>query len=103
MRNSVILKQLLLLLLRMLAVARLSYPLYLIHWTLVPLALALTGFRAGDPPSVFLGYLGVFLSLSFGYAFVLHFVVEKPFLLLKDWLWSARPDAARRRDERAKA
>jgi peptidoglycan/LPS O-acetylase OafA/YrhL len=77
----------------MLAVARLSYPLYLIHWTLVPLALALTGFRAGDPPSAFLGYLAVFLTLSFGYAFALHFVVEKPFLLLKDWLWSARPDA----------
>lgn len=68
----------------LLIVARISYPLYLIHIPLVPLALAITEYRAEQVGGAFLAYFGVFLGLSFLAAFALHFGVEKPFLLLKD-------------------
>lgn len=85
----------------LLIVARISYPLYLIHIALVPLALVWTGFFVGASPLDFLGYLTVYLVISFVAAFLLHFSVEKPFLLLKDHLWkspAAEQRAARRKN-----
>lgn len=73
----------------LLIVARISYPLYLIHITFVPLALALSGYTFGASPYEFLRYLAIYSILSFAAAFVLHFSVEKPFLLLKDYLWKS--------------
>lgn len=66
-----------------LVMARISYPLYLIHLPLVPLALAVQGGAAS-------GLLGIasfsvlFISISILAALAIHFVVEKPFLLLKE-------------------
>ena len=60
-------------------ISRLSYALYLVHFPLLPLAHGFT--RALD-----IGYLGfwiVYIGLSFYAALLLHFAVEKPFLLLK--------------------
>ncbi|WP_282608990.1 acyltransferase [Pelagibius sp. Alg239-R121] len=81
----------------LLVVARISYPLYLIHIPLVPLALAMTGYRVEQGFDGFLGFFAGFWALSFLAAFALHFSVEKPFLLLKDRLsqkhpWRMRPD-----------
>jgi len=67
-------------------IAVLSYSIYLIHLMLAPLAGALSSalLPAGShAPSVeFLAYLPVFVGLSVAVATVLHFIVEKPFLLL---------------------
>jgi peptidoglycan/LPS O-acetylase OafA/YrhL len=69
-----------------LVLARISYPLYLIHLPLVPLAIAL------QPDAASGGVLGIanhavfFISISILLALAIHFVVEKPFLLLKDRL-----------------
>ncbi len=82
----------------LLIIARISYPLYLIHIPLVPLALAITGYGIGQESGAFLAYFGVFLLLSFLAAFALHFAVEKPFLLLKDRLsqgWSKQAKVSR--------
>ena len=57
--------------------ARLSYCLYLIHFPLIPLAQALA---AGDAAKFWFSYL----ALSLFAAAALHFLVEKPFLLIKD-------------------
>ena len=61
--------------------ARISYSLYLIHLPLVPLTLVLAGRVTPDRFSVF---LLVFCGISYIAAVVLHYVVEKPFLILKD-------------------
>ena len=74
-----------------LVIARISYPLYLIHFAFVPLALTLTGYNVGDDFFAFLGYLAVFVGVSTFAALLLHFSVEKPFLILKDSLRKA-PD-----------
>lgn len=81
----------------LLVIARISYPLYLIHIPLVPLALAMTGYETGHESGAFIEYFTVFLLLSFLAAFALHFAVEKPFLLLKDLLshgWSRQAEAS---------
>ena len=78
-----------------LIIARISYPLYLIHITFVPLALAWSGYAAGAGLGQFLFYLSSYLLLSFAGALVLHFSVEKPFLLVKDLLGQADGNKAR--------
>lgn len=75
----------------LLIIARISYPLYLIHIPLVPLSLALSGYEAGQDMTPFLQYVAVFLALSFVAAFALHYLIEKPFLLMKD-RWSRQGD-----------
>lgn len=73
-----------------LVLARISYPLYLIHLPLVPLAMAFY------PDAASGGVLGIanhtvfFVSLSILLALAIHFAVEKPFLLLKDRMAAAR-------------
>lgn len=68
----------------LLVIARLSYCLYLVHLPLIPLAQRWAG---GDgAPSTFLPFMAAFLTLSFGAALLLHYLVEKPFLELKDRL-----------------
>jgi len=69
-------------------IARISYPLYLIHIPLLPLSLALSGFQIGDGGLAFCQFLAVFFTLSGMAALFLHFSIEKPFLLLKDRMWS---------------
>ena len=59
-------------------VSRLSYALYLIHFPLIPLALALT---LPDAP---LSFWGIYMTLAFAGALILHFTVEKPFLKIKN-------------------
>jgi len=58
--------------------ARLSYSLYLVHFPLLPLAMHLS---EGQNSASF---WSAYLALSYLAALVLHFGVEKPFLMLKD-------------------
>lgn len=58
-------------------ISRLSYALYLIHFPLIPLALALTS------PNAPLSFWGIYIALTLAGALILHFMVEKPFLILK--------------------
>ena len=67
-----------------LMMARISYPLYLIHLPLIPLALAVQGPGAAAGFSGFASFAIVFISMSMLAALVIHFLVEKPFLLLKE-------------------
>ncbi len=66
--------------------SRLSYALYLTHYTVIPAAALGSAQLAGAAGSA--GYALVFLTLylayAFGFAVLLHLVVEKPFLILKD-------------------
>ena len=57
--------------------ARLSYCLYLVHWPLIAWCMKLAG------PNNFLAFWAIYISLSAGAALLLHYVVEKPFLLYK--------------------
>lgn len=59
-------------------VSRLSYSLYLIHFALIPLTLVLASIIT---PLLF---WPLYILFSFGGALLLHFLVEKPFLILKD-------------------
>jgi peptidoglycan/LPS O-acetylase OafA/YrhL len=72
----------------LLVLARISFSLYLIHLTLLPgirQALdAAIGFDALTPAVQALVFLPVFVLVSIAAALVLHYLVEKPFLLLKD-------------------
>ena len=65
-------------------VARLSYSLYLVHYPLVPLALVIA--KTGEYPSLL--FWTAYLGLSTACACLLHFSVEKPFLILKSKLAS---------------
>jgi peptidoglycan/LPS O-acetylase OafA/YrhL len=66
--------------------ARLSYPLYLIHMTLIPLCWHLIGAEPAGSGSALIAFIPVFFAVSFLAAAAIHFGVEKPFLLLKDKL-----------------
>ena len=65
-------------------VARLSYSLYLVHYPLVPFAIVIG--KSSDYPSLL--FWTAYLGLSTACACVLHFSVEKPFLMLKNRLAS---------------
>jgi peptidoglycan/LPS O-acetylase OafA/YrhL len=62
--------------------ARLSYSLYLVHYPLLPVCVAIA--RTADSPMV--TFWITYLAVSFAVACLLHFSVEKPFLVLKDRL-----------------
>jgi peptidoglycan/LPS O-acetylase OafA/YrhL len=64
------------------AVARLSYALYLVHFPLLPLAVALAGASAA-------GFWAVYLGLSGLAAVTLHVGIERPFLIYRDRLRDA--------------
>lgn len=68
----------------LLVTARLSYPLYLIHMTLIPLAWWLAGAvpEQGDLEAL-LRFLPIYFALSGLAAAAIHFAVEKPFLIFK--------------------
>ncbi len=59
--------------------ARLSYGLYLVHYPLLPLSIVIGALAGGGAAA----FWAAFLGLSLGAALLLHFVVEKPFLLLR--------------------
>ncbi|MGB8221557.1 MAG: acyltransferase [Polyangiales bacterium] len=63
--------------------ARISYTLYLIHFPLIPHAISIATQLAPEA-SVFLVFFIIYLSLAIPFAILLHYLVEKPFLLLKD-------------------
>jgi len=63
--------------------ARISYSLYLIHLPLIPLSIELSNIVASQQDGFFV-FCGIFLSVSIIAALLLHYVVEKPFLLIKD-------------------
>ena len=65
-------------------VARLSYSLYLVHYPLVPFASVIG--QSSEYPSLL--FWTAYLGLSTACACVLHFSVEKPFLMLKNKLAS---------------
>ena len=62
--------------------ARVSYSLYLVHLGLSPLAMAMAGMFSAGPPSLVV-FFPVFLGVSVAASLVLHYGVEKPFLILK--------------------
>lgn len=62
--------------------ARISYSLYLIHLPLVPLAQKLAGSSQASNENFWV-FLLIYIPLSVVAALLLHFSVEKPFLLLK--------------------
>ena len=67
--------------------SNISYSLYLTHMLCIPAALHLTqlvpGFQSAPALARLLTFVPVFLVLSIGTALLLHYLVEKPFLLLK--------------------
>lgn len=69
-------------------VSKLSYTLYLVHYALIPAATALAGAALGSSAATaftrFAFFLPIYLGLSFLAAAALHYLVEKPFLLLRD-------------------
>ena len=67
--------------------ATLSFTLYLVHFPLVPLARALAE-ATGHPIA---GFWAFYLGLSTACAALLHFGVERPFLLFRDRLPAPRP------------
>lgn len=72
--------------------ARLSYTLYLVHFPLLPLVLALSEQQHHWV------FWAAYLGLSYALAIIVHFGVEKPFLLLKQMLNRAdRPIATTER------
>lgn len=77
-------------------IARLSYSLYLVHLLLIPAVQAAVGpmadARGWSAGAQFAAFLPVYLVASTAAALLLHYGVEKPFLLLKERL--AHPRAA---------
>jgi len=73
---------------RLFVVSKLSYTLYLVHYALIPAATALADAAFGEatrsPLARFALFLPIYLALSFVGAAVLHYLVEKPFLVLRD-------------------
>jgi peptidoglycan/LPS O-acetylase OafA/YrhL len=63
--------------------ARISYCLYLVHLPLIPLAKGLAGQESAAEPGFAL-FFAVFVTLSILAALLLHYLIEKPFLKLKD-------------------
>lgn len=72
--------------------ARISYSLYLVHLPLVPLSLLLAN-RVSDAESGFGVFLTIFVLLSIVAALLIHFAIEKPFLLIKDRIDQGRRNA----------
>ncbi len=67
-------------------IARISYGLYLVHLPLFPLSYYIAGQITGpEGPLAFIGtFMVIFLTISCGMATILYFIVERPFLKLKD-------------------
>ncbi len=63
--------------------ARLSYSLYLVHMPLIPIAMMLALLTRSDGLVWFGMFFTIFVSLSMAASLILHFAIEKPFLLLK--------------------
>ena len=74
--------------LSLLFVSRLSYSLYLIHLPLIPLGYAVArAVPIGPDPTPlakFVVFLPIFLCLSVVAALILNYLIEKPFLIIKD-------------------
>lgn len=64
-------------------IARLSYAVYLTHYTTIDASAAWAGALLGGTSGFIPLFLFFYLSLSFAYAIALHLLVERPFLRLK--------------------
>ncbi len=68
--------------------SKISYPLYLIHLSLIPISIYLIKYipiiNTDDHQNNFYIFTFIFFSLSTIISIMIHFTVEKPFLLLKD-------------------
>jgi peptidoglycan/LPS O-acetylase OafA/YrhL len=62
------------------SLSKLGYGLYLVHYPLIPLVLAITAGRGG------VVFWSFYFIVSLAAALLLHLVVERPFLKLKDRL-----------------
>ncbi|UTA48886.1 acyltransferase [Simiduia sp. 21SJ11W-1] len=62
--------------------AKLSYAVYLVHLLMIPLSIELSEFVGGE----FWVFFVIYISLTMFVSFVLHLVVEKPFLELKKYV-----------------
>lgn len=69
--------------------ARLSYTLYLVHFPLIPSALAVASVYGSE------FFWPTYLGTSLGVATLLHLAIEKPFLAWKDRL-ASRPSVGAR-------
>ncbi|MES2262827.1 MAG: acyltransferase [Pseudomonadota bacterium] len=67
-------------------ISKLSYALYLTHYTMIPAAARAAGALVGAASGIMYGtaFLLCYLVFSFAFSVLLHFIVEKPFLLLKE-------------------
>lgn len=66
--------------------AKISYPLYATHIMLIPLSIAASN-TIGDFQQInFLAFAIVYLALSIALALIIHLLIEKPFLRIKDRL-----------------
>jgi peptidoglycan/LPS O-acetylase OafA/YrhL len=85
-------------------VAKISYPLYLIHMTLIPLTWValkwLTPIERSGAVGQFFVFLPVFVGVSLVAALLLHFAVEKPFLDWRDRLLRKAPTPSAGQAER---
>jgi peptidoglycan/LPS O-acetylase OafA/YrhL len=70
----------------LLVVARISYPLYLVHMAVIPLSWALVGGSPAGDGAMLLRFLPVYGACALALALAVHFGVEKPFLILRDKL-----------------
>lgn len=66
--------------------ARLSYPLYLLHMAIIPLAWAMSGAQASGGLEALLRFLPYYILFAYGGAYAVHVLVEKPFLMIKERL-----------------
>ena len=74
--------------LELFVLAKLSYTLYLVHITVIPLAVYVTsavpGFEELPAGGQFILFVPAYIGFSLLGSLLLHYVFEKPFLLLKD-------------------
>lgn len=93
--------------------SKISYSLYLVHLMLIPGVLVLVrsaaGFETLSAGAQFVIFLPVFATISITASLVLHYAVEKPFLVIKDRIPASRepvearslPEHARLREARS--
>ena len=67
--------------------ARLSYSLYLIHMAVIPMALVPAYVSGTTGIAFFAIFLCAYLALAIAASWLIHFAVEKPFLMLKSRLF----------------
>lgn len=85
--------------------SKISYSLYLVHLMLIPGVLLLVrgmpGFESLGTGTQFLIFLPVFVVISIAASLVLHYAVEKPFLIIRDHIPASHKGSRSRRHRTA--